>query len=566
MKVGLSVVIPAYNEQDNTASCLTKVSSVLKKSNFDWEIIFVNDGSKDKTGEIARSFLKKIPHLKIVENKPNRGYGGSLKAGFDSAAKEFIAFTPADNQFDFSEIHKLFAVQNRTGADIVSGIRVGGGVDPLPRRLNRFGWNAVVTFLFGKLATDIDCGFKLFRSSVLHKVTLTSRGALIDTQLFAGAKARGLKIAEIPVTHLPRVAGSATGANPKVIIKAFKELFIFWWQLRNELLAERNLSLFRWEIFSLILILGIASFSRLYHIESFMTFLGDEGRDALVVRDIILGRHFPLIGPGTSVGNMYLGPLYYYLIAPALFVSRFSPVGPSVLVALIGVVTVGMLWWIGRNWFGRTPALIVSLIYAISPAVIIYSRSSWNPNVMPFFSLLSMYCLWQVWNKGKWAALPLGAVGLAFALNSHYLALLLVPCFIIFLTLSKRNSTTAKNLLISVGLFASLMSPLVIFDARHNWINFSSLYTFFINRQQTVNLKVYKAGPNFFPVWQDFVNSLLTADNALFTLVLTAILAVFVVYRLYKFKIAQNKDLLFVLTWISAGILGLSLYKQHVYS
>jgi glycosyltransferase involved in cell wall biosynthesis len=238
----LSVVIPAYNEEPNVASCLITVDSVLKKLHFkDTEIIFVDDGSKDGTGQVAKSFMKKIKNLKVVANYPNRGYGGSLRAGFAASSKEFIAFFPVDNQFDFKEISKLITTQEKTGADIVSGVRVGGGADPFFRKINRWGWNFVVRLMFGKLVTDIDCGFKLFRREILKNIHLTAeRGAMIDTQLFAAAKARGYKFSEIPLTHLPRKAGSATGADFRVVLQSFMDLVVFWWQLKKELWTEKN--------------------------------------------------------------------------------------------------------------------------------------------------------------------------------------------------------------------------------------------------------------------------------------------------------------------------------------
>jgi glycosyltransferase involved in cell wall biosynthesis len=565
MKLGLSVVIPAYNEEENTAECLTTVHKILKQSDYDWEIIFVNDGSKDRTGEIAKSFLPKIKHLKIVENKPNRGYGGSLKAGFARATKEFIAFTPADNQFDFSEIHKLVRLQQETNADIVSGIRLGGGVDPFMRRVNRFGWNSIVTLLFGRLASDVDCGFKLFRRSILEKISLTSNGALIDTQLFAGAKSRGLKIAETPVTHLPRTAGNPTGAKISVILKAFKELFRFWWQLRREILSESGLSVSRPEIFLLVLILLVSAFARLYRIDSYMTFLGDEGRDMLVVRDIILGRHFPSIGPGTSVGSMYLGPLYYYLIAPALFFSGLSPVGPAVFVALIGVATVGLMWWIGRRWFGSGAALAVSALYGLSPAVITYSRSSWNPNVMPFFALLFMYGIWQVWRRHRWNWLVISSICLAFVLNSHYLGLLLLPAAGLFWLITPKGPLARRKTLHGLLWFAVLMSPLLFFDVRHGWKNFQAVSTFFSNRQTTVNLKVYKAIPNLSPIWHDLISQTVTAGNRQAGLFASWALIVFVIFTVIKNRRHVNPDLVFVSVWLFTGLLGLGLYKQHIY-
>jgi len=148
-----------------------------------------------------------------------------------------IAFVPADNQFDFNEIHLLLEALD--GADVVSGYRAERE-DTFVRKLNAFGWNTLVRILFGHLCRDIDCGFKLFRREVLDHVVIESDGAMIDTELLAGARARGFRIAEVPVTHLPRVAGEATGANIKVIAKAFRDLARFRQRLSRELRQERQ--------------------------------------------------------------------------------------------------------------------------------------------------------------------------------------------------------------------------------------------------------------------------------------------------------------------------------------
>jgi glycosyltransferase involved in cell wall biosynthesis len=233
----LSIVLPAYNEEENVSSAVEQVSKVAQQLDMDYEIILVNDGSADRTGEIARELEQRIPNLRLVEHFPNRGYGGSLKAGFAAATKGLIAFIPADKQFVFDEITRLLSKIDQ--ADIVSGYRANRQ-DPLIRKFNAFGWNTLVRLLFGYLCRDIDCGFKLFRRKVLDHVTLISDGAMIDTEFLAGAKARGYRIAEVPVTHLPRVAGHPTGANIQVIIKAFRDLVRFRQRLSRELRAERQ--------------------------------------------------------------------------------------------------------------------------------------------------------------------------------------------------------------------------------------------------------------------------------------------------------------------------------------
>jgi len=232
----LSIVLPAYNEEANVERAVEQVSRVARQLGMDYEIILVNDGSADRTGEIGHELEGRIPNYRLVEHYPNRGYGGSLKAGFEAATKELIVFVPADNQFDFGEITLLLEALD--GADIVSGYRAQRE-DPFVRKLNAFGWNTLVSVLFGRLGRDIDCGFKLFRREILGHVTIESNGAMIDTEFLAGARARGYRIAEVPVTHLPRVGGEATGANFKVIAKAFRDLALFRLRLSRELRQER---------------------------------------------------------------------------------------------------------------------------------------------------------------------------------------------------------------------------------------------------------------------------------------------------------------------------------------
>src|SRR3989304_9790007 len=127
------------------------------------------------------------------------------------------------------------------------------------------------------------------------------------------------------------------------------------------------------EFVFLLLILLLAAFLRLYRISEYMTFLGDEGRDVIIVRRLLVNFDPILIGPGTSIGNMYLGPLYYYMMAPALFLAGFSPVGPAVQIALLGVVTVGFVWYVGRQWFGKVAGLTSAFLYGLAPVVITYS-------------------------------------------------------------------------------------------------------------------------------------------------------------------------------------------------
>lgn len=339
----------------------------------------------------------------------------------------------------------------------------------------------------------------------------------------------------------------------------------------------------RVEVIFLTLILLVSAFLRFYRLPEYMTFLGDEGRDALVWLRMVRKGKFVLIGPVTSIGNMYLGPLYYYFALPWFLLFGLSPVGPSAMVAFLGVVTVGFIWWVGREWFDKRVGLIAAFLYAISPVVIVYSRSSWNPNVMPFFALLTIYGIYQFWIKQRYWWIPIVGIALSFALQSHYLGLLLIPTVSIFWLLAFKDVFRKKSkfkLLIRYTIYCVLIfsiltvAPLVWFDLRHGFINYKAFKTFFTVRQTTVNLKIYKAIPNLWDLISQVSTRLIAGKNETYGvwLALLTILGLigFSAERYYKKpnwkKIWQeNRELILILAWLTISLFGLGNYKQHIY-
>ena len=322
----------------------------------------------------------------------------------------------------------------------------------------------------------------------------------------------------------------------------------------------------------LVAILAVGAFLRLYKIDEYMTFLGDEGRDAIVVRRLLVYFDPILVGPGTSIGNMYLGPLYYYLIAPSLLLAGFSPVGPSVFVALIGIVTVFLVWKIGREWFGKAAGAVAAFFYAISPTVIVYSRSSWNPNVMPFFALLCIYSVWKIWKEEKYKWFIVLGISYAFCLQSHYLGLLLLPTigvflFIKYLKLKKEKSLKPfmKNSIIGLILFLFLMSPLVIFDARHGWNNFAAIRKFFTVRQETVSIRPWNAIPKIYPIFEKVNIRLLAGRNDFAGKTITFVFVIFLLWLFIKKRSLFTSHYSLITLWLIIAIIGLGLYKQETY-
>ncbi len=229
----LSVFFPAYNEEAHIGETIRRAIIVLEKVADKWEIVVVDDGSKDTTGRIVQSLAKDEKRIKLVTHAPNRGYGASLKSGFYNSRYSWIAFTDSDGQFDFSEITKLIKTRDATGADLIVGYYLKRSV-PFYRKLNTFLWQIIVRMLFGLKVRDIDCGFKLISKKVIDKIPKleSERGAFISSEFLIKAQKYGFKIVEVGVHHYPRVAGKGTGADFNVIVKSFIDLFKLWRKLR----------------------------------------------------------------------------------------------------------------------------------------------------------------------------------------------------------------------------------------------------------------------------------------------------------------------------------------------
>ncbi len=224
-KPSISAFFPAYNEEANIGALATKTASVLKNLASQYEVIAVNDGSKDRTADVIRKLNKKDRHIRLVDHKVNQGYGAAVKSGFKAARYEWIYFTDGDGQFDVEEMKNLIPLLK--DHDLVVGYRIKRA-DPFQRKLNAFLWGSLVKMIFGlRGVRDIDCAFKFIRRDIFKTFKLETTGAMISTELLVKAKKNGFRIAERGVHHYPRRAGVQTGAKISVILRAFKELFSY---------------------------------------------------------------------------------------------------------------------------------------------------------------------------------------------------------------------------------------------------------------------------------------------------------------------------------------------------
>lgn len=219
--VSISVFFPCYNEQDNITRVVEQALTVLEKLKADFEVIIVNDGSSDSTGQIADELAGQKDRVKVVHHRTNLGYGAALQSGFKAATKELVFYTDGDGQFDINEMPPLLRMMEQY--DIVSCYRLNRQ-DNLIRKINGWCWTKLICLLFGMKIRDIDCAFKLYKREIFDNIKVVSTGALIDAEILARAVRKGYRVTQQGIHHYPRTAGAQTGANLRVILRAFKEL------------------------------------------------------------------------------------------------------------------------------------------------------------------------------------------------------------------------------------------------------------------------------------------------------------------------------------------------------
>lgn len=260
-----------------------------------------------------------------------------------------------------------------------------------------------------------------------------------------------------------------------------------WWERYQHFWQGQTRSQ-RWQWIGVVVATMLGAAYRLYNLRDSMWFLADQGRDAIIAYNILQG-DFTLVGPSTSVGDMFLGPLYYYFMVPWLWLWGLDPVGPALGVAIVSILTIPLLYIVGRHLVGGVAALLATMLYSFGPMVVTYSRFSWNPNPMPFISLLILYSVWRAWRGSAWWWTA-AVLGWCVIIQLHYVALLMAaPIGIFWLadmvrtaTLSGRYKSWRQHLLAllaSVVVFLLSIVPLLIFNWRFEgiiWQGFSSFF------------------------------------------------------------------------------------------
>lgn len=228
-KPKISFFFPACNEQDTVEELARRADAVLRDLTSEYEVIIVNDGSTDRTEEIADRLAAENRRIRVVHHDTNRGYGVALRSGFAAAKLDLVFYTDGDLQFDVGELAKLIPLIDE--ADIVSAYKIRR-MDGTQRRVVSWVYNTSLHVFFGLNVRDVNCGFKLYRREVFDKITLTSTRGLIDAEVLLKARRAGFRIAQVGVTHFRRRAGGSR-YRIREIVMTMIQMVGLWRELRR---------------------------------------------------------------------------------------------------------------------------------------------------------------------------------------------------------------------------------------------------------------------------------------------------------------------------------------------
>jgi glycosyltransferase involved in cell wall biosynthesis len=220
----LTFFFPAYNEEEDVEAVIREGLAVLPRFTDDLELVVIDDGSTDRTGEIADRVAREDARVRVIHHRPNRGYGGAVRTGLSAATRRYVFFSDGDRQFDLTDLERL--LPSLDGAPVVIGYRARRA-DPPKRLFIAWVYNTLIRLLFLAPFRDVDCAFKLFDRDVFARVPLSrvrSNGAFFSPELLLVLRAAGERIAQVPVRHFPRRHGVEKGATVRVILRTIRDL------------------------------------------------------------------------------------------------------------------------------------------------------------------------------------------------------------------------------------------------------------------------------------------------------------------------------------------------------
>jgi dolichol-phosphate mannosyltransferase len=382
----LSLVIPAFNEQDTIRQAIEEAHQALAEVTAEYEIIVVDDGSTDATAELVEAEAGSIPQVRLLRHPRNVGYGAALRTGFGAATLDLVAFTDADCQFDLTDLAYMLPLTRRY--DVTCGYRINRQ-DPVSRRFSSWGYNTLVTALMGSPIHDLDCALKIFHRHQLREILPECNNFFVNTEMVTQARLQGLSIVEVGVKHRPRAAGQSK-VSWNDVPRTLARLLPFWWsRLLFPAAGPTATARGRWfwaALAGLALLAGLLLFPHL----SYPLFEPDEGRYAEIGREMAESGNWLV---PTLNHQVYYDkpPLFYWLVAGSfrLFgttaaVARLVPAGCA-----LGTVLLTFLF--GVRTLGLGAGFLAGLVMTLAAGFVPISRVLTIDGVLSFLVALSLF-------------------------------------------------------------------------------------------------------------------------------------------------------------------------------
>ena len=425
---GVTVVLPAYREEANLTQTVEDMLSTLAAAGEPHQVVIVNDGSPDTTGEVADSLATRYPERVIVVHHPvNRGYGAAVRTGIEAALEQTdsrrLFLTDSDGQFSAAQLPDFIREADTERADAVIGYRKKRA-DPLQRKINAMLWGWACKLLLRIRARDVDCAYKLVDRRVLDGAPLRAEAGTISPEVLLRAKDRGARVLQRPVEHFPRQHGEQTGAKISVIVASLAGLAKLWWEHTEAAWPGRTVRRARHPddpvLAAVILASAVASIAAYWYFSSTHATLDYPGAAA---RLLTARRVFEGPSPGVAqLGAAWL-PLPQLLTLPLVWLNAwfYSGLAGSVVSMISYVLATGYLY---RTALGltrsRIAGVIAGAVFAANPDVL-YLQSTPMPDVLLIACIsAAIYHLMRWWQTGAYRQLAATAAAILLGSLTGY--------------------------------------------------------------------------------------------------------------------------------------------------
>lgn len=485
-QTSLSLVVPAYNEEEVIAQAICEATNALSTIAIDYEIIVVDDGSTDETASIVASIASRDARVRLFRNKKNQGYGSSLRLGFARATKELVAFTDADCQFDLAELDRFLLLA--TSYDAVCGYRLDRQ-DTRLRCLYSLVYNWMVRILLGIRVRDVDCALKVFRGDLLRSLEIRSDGFLVNSELLTRICEVGGSIVEVGVTHRARPAGKST-VSVRHIPRVLASLARLWWNdiqfggcevtRAKNMLSDGNRRL-GWMQVALLAIAGAFLLTNL----GYPLIDRDETRYAEIAREMLVSGDWIL--PTLNFKTYYdKPPLLYWLVASSFSIFGIHEWAARLVPVFAAFGTLALVIWFSSRHLGRRIGMISGGVLMLTGGFAFCSRYLLIDGVLTFFTTASLIAAHEAVSQRKngvfhwwwWIAASV-ACGLGSLSKGPLSLVLFLPVVFAFAWLEREAARIRfSQMLALVAIVCAITLPWMIAVSLRDEM---FLYEFFVN-------------------------------------------------------------------------------------